>query len=208
MEDKRILIAYASNSGSTEEVANVVAEEFRRFAAQVDARRIDEQLTLAGYDALVVGAPMILGWHRAALGFVRRNREALRRVPSAYFIVGMSLTASEAAPGTPPLALDPDLVKPPRRADRLSLRERYTSVPHYIGPVLKAAAGAKPVSLAVFGGRMDLYRLNWLQMLFVLLVVQAQPTDLRNWPFIRSWAAQIAPRLLARDLGDGPIGRA
>jgi menaquinone-dependent protoporphyrinogen IX oxidase len=195
MDKKRILVAFATNSGSTEEIANAVADVLRGGLAEVDVRRIDPELTPAGYDAVVVGAPLILGWHRGARAFLQRNRDALQRLPTAVFLVGMSLTAAE--PGEPaiPLAIDPDLVKPPAREGSLSLRERFTSVPHYLGPVRAAAPGLQPISLAIFGGKLDLYRLNLLQMLFVMLVVQAQPTDARNWPFIRSWAEQIAPGL-------------
>jgi hypothetical protein len=35
-----------------------------------------------------------------------------------------------------------------------------------------------------------------LQMLFVLLVIQAQPGDRRNWPVIREWAAGLRAQLL------------
>jgi hypothetical protein len=38
--------------------------------------------------------------------------------------------------------------------------------------------------------------LKLLQMLFVLLVIQAQPGDRRNWPVIREWAAGLRTQLL------------
>jgi len=52
------------------------------------------------------------------------------------------------------------------------------------------------VSVGFFGGKLELYRLPLLQMLFVLLVIQAQPGDFRNWPAIREWAANLQPELL------------
>jgi menaquinone-dependent protoporphyrinogen IX oxidase len=194
---KRVLVAYATNSGSTEEIANAIGGELGRFDAQVDIRRIDDNLTVEPYDAVVVGAPMILGWHRAACGFLKKHRAALQRVPTGCFLVAMSLTQTDdSALPRLPLALDPGLAKAPRQAGRLTLRERYTSVHSYLGPVLGSAGGMRPVSIGIFGGRMELFRLNWLQVLFVLLVIQAQPADLRNWPFIRAWAAHLAPLLL------------
>ena len=194
---KRVLVAYATNSGSTEEIANAIGAELGKCGAQVDVRRIDDRLTIDTYDAVVVGAPMILGWHRAARGFLTKHRAALQHVPTAYFLVAMSLTQTEESGLTNlPLALDPGLAKAPRQAGRLSLRERYTAVHNYLGPVLRSAGDNRPVSIGIFGGRMELFRLNWLQMLFVLLVIQAQPADVRNWPFIRAWAAQLAPLLL------------
>ena len=85
-----VLVAYATNSSSTEEVAQAVAEELGRDGAQVDVRRLEEVTSVEPYSAVVIGAPMIVGWHRAALGFVKKYRQALSRVPVAYFFTAMS----------------------------------------------------------------------------------------------------------------------
>jgi menaquinone-dependent protoporphyrinogen IX oxidase len=46
-----------------------------------------------------------------------------------------------------------------------------------------------------FGGKLELYRLNLVQKLFVLLAIQAQPADFRHWPDIREWAASLRTAL-------------
>src|SRR5512143_3621112 len=89
---KKILVAYATNSGSTTEVARVIGEELRKTGIQVDVLSVAEISQLSGYDAMVVGAPMILGWHRQALRFLRKNRGALKHLPLAVFVTCMSLT--------------------------------------------------------------------------------------------------------------------
>ena len=61
----------------------------------------------------------------------------------------------------------------------------------YVRPILQAAPGMKPVSVAIFGGRLDLFRLSLWQRLFVMLVIGAQPGEFRNWDFIRGWAAGL-----------------
>jgi menaquinone-dependent protoporphyrinogen IX oxidase len=43
-----------------------------------------------------------------------------------------------------------------------------------------------------FAGKLDYSRLNLLQMLFVMLIIQAQPGDRRNWPAIKAWAAKLS----------------
>jgi hypothetical protein len=105
-----------------------------------------------------------------------------------------------ASIGTLPIYVDPALAKPPKNAKRLSLKERYATVTHYLRPVLEAAPLVKPVSVGLFGGKLELYRLPLLQMLFVLLVIQAQPGDSRNWTAIRDWAATLRPELLENQL--------
>ena len=63
---KKVLVAHATMAGSTVEVAQAVGEELVRSGLQVEVWPIGEVSGLRGYDAVVVGAPMILGWHRAA----------------------------------------------------------------------------------------------------------------------------------------------
>ncbi|HSF81783.1 MAG TPA: flavodoxin domain-containing protein, partial [Anaerolineales bacterium] len=76
---KRILVTYATMAGSTAEVAQAVAEEIAKSGLQVDVLPLDQVQELEGYDGVVVGGPMIMGWHRASLRFLRLNRRALQR---------------------------------------------------------------------------------------------------------------------------------
>lgn len=193
-----ILVAYASNSGSTADVAKVVAEELGHAGARVDVRPIAElrPADVGQYAAVVVGAPMILGWHRDAERFVLANRAALARVPVAVFVTAASLTkTAEATPAGVPVYVDPKLPKPPRNPGRLGIKERYARVNNYLGPILKAVGPVRPVSIAFFGGKIDFGRLKFLQMLFVMLIVAAQPGDYRNWDAIRAWAREVRGQL-------------
>ena len=118
-------------------------------------------------------------------------------MPVAYFLTAMSLTQTgETSIGAIPLCIDPTLAKAPRNAKRLGLKERYATVTNYLRPVLRSAPQVKPVSIALFGGKLEFYRLKLLQMLFVLVVIQAQPGDRRNWTVIRDWAAGLRTQLL------------
>lgn len=192
---KSVLVAYTTNSGSTEEIAQAIADELGKSGMQPEILRLEQVADLAAYDAVIVGAPMILGWHRAALKFLKQHQQALSHKPVAYFLTAMSLTdtGQEQVMGVP-IAIDPGLAKQPANPARLSLKQRYSTVANYVSKPLKAAPGAKPVSIAIFGGKLELLRLKPLQMLFVMLVIQAQPGDSRNWPFIRQWAADVSAR--------------
>ena len=70
VERPRILVAFATKHGSTPEVAEAVAEELRDGGADVDVRPASLDGNLSGYQAVVLGAPMILGWHKDALRFI------------------------------------------------------------------------------------------------------------------------------------------
>jgi len=190
---KKILVAYATNAGSTAEVAQAVGEELGKNGAQVEVRLIDEITTVEGYDAVVVGAPMIMGWHRSAVNFVKKHQQELSKVRVAYFLTAMSLTKTDHNNfGKMSIYVDPQLAKPPKDPNRMNFSERYATVNSYLLPILKTTSLVKPLSVAFFGGKLDLFRLSWWQRLFVLIVIQAQPGDYRNWSFIREWAANLS----------------
>ncbi len=193
---KRLLVAYSTNSGSTAEVAQAVVDALQESGAQVDLKRFTEVTTLEPYQGVVVGAPMILGWHRPALRFLKQHQQALSRVPLAWFCTAMSLTVVEGQPDEGlPVFIDPWLGKPPKNSQRLSFKENYATVRNYLKPVFKAAPGLKPLSIAFFGGKLELFRLKFFQMLFVMLIIQAQPGDQRNWDAIQSWSQDLARKL-------------
>ncbi len=155
--------------------------------------------SIEAYDAVVLGAPMIMGFHRSALGFLRRQRKSLQRIPLAVFVMAMSLTRTdEAAPLGVSLVVDPNLPKPPGKAGKLTLKERYARVSNYARPILAALRPAKPVSLAFFGGRLDYGRLKWWAVVFAMLVIQAPAGERRNWEAIRAWAAGLPAALSAK----------
>jgi len=193
---KKILVAYATMAGSTAEVAEAVGEEIVKGGLQVDILPISQITDVGGYDGVVVGGPMIMGWHRDALRFLRKHRVALEHIPLAVFITAMSLThIGETSVVGVPVYVDEELPKPPKEEGRLNFRERYARLSNYLRPILGAARPAQLVSVAVFGGRLEYGRLKWWAVLFAMLIVQAPAGDRRNWAAIRSWAAGLTTAL-------------
>lgn len=189
---KKILVAYATMAGSTADVARTVGEEIARDGWQVDVLPLTEVEGIDSYDGVVVGGPMIMGWHRAALRFLRRNRRQIKLIPWAVFVTAMSLTKTgDMTVQGVPVFVDEKLPALPQKAGHLSFKERYARLSNYLRPVLAAARPAKPVSIGVFGGRLEYGRLKWWAVLFAMLIIQAPAGDRRNWDAIRQWAANL-----------------
>lgn len=187
----KTLVTYLTNAGSTAKVAQAVADELAK-TAPVDILPLDKVTSLDGYSAVALGAPMILGWHRGALAFLRKNRETLAQKQVAIFVTCMSLTQTgETSLEGAPLFVDEKLPKPPKNPGRLSFRENYTTPQKYLTPILKAAPEVKPLSIGVFGGSLQYFNLKWWQAAFALLIIQAQPGDKRNWKAIAEWAGGL-----------------
>jgi menaquinone-dependent protoporphyrinogen oxidase len=187
----KILVTYVTNSGSTAEVARAVMEELQKSGAEVELLPVSEVGELDSWSAVVLGAPMILGWHRSALRFLRKNKAALAKKPLAIFVTCMSLTETgETNVQGIPIVVDENLPKPPLNASRLNIKERYSLVSNYLRPILNACQ-VRPVSVGVFGGQLNYSHLQWWAMIFVVLILQAKSGDKRNWNTIRSWAGSL-----------------
>ncbi len=193
---KKILVAYATNAGSTADVAQAVGEEIAKSDIQVEVLPLAQVKAIESYVGVVLGGPMIMGWHRAASGFLKQHRKAFRRIPLAVFVTAMSLTQTgETSVDGVPVYVDEKLPKPPAREGVLNFRERYARVSNYARPILSATQPARPVSIAFFGGRLDYGRLKWWAVLFAMVIIQAPAGDRRNWKAIRAWANKLPAAL-------------
>jgi Flavodoxin domain len=69
-------------------IAVRVAEVLRTQGTAVDVKPVAMVHELQGYKAVVVGSAIRMGhWLPEAVEFVKANREALSRIPTAYFVV-------------------------------------------------------------------------------------------------------------------------
>lgn len=193
---KRVLVTYATMAGSTAEVAQAVGEQIAKGGSQVEVKPISEVNDLDGYDGVVIGGPMIMGWHRAALKFLKKNRGTFQHIPLAIFVTAMSLTQTgETNLEGVPVYVDENLPKAPEKEGNLNFRERYARLSNYLQPILRAISPAKPTSMAIFGGRMEYGRLKWWAVLFAMLIIRAPAGERRNWAAIRAWAAELPAAL-------------
>jgi menaquinone-dependent protoporphyrinogen oxidase len=55
-----VLVAYATRSGSTREIAEVIAATLREHGLEVDLKPARDVRTLEGYRAVVLGAPLFM----------------------------------------------------------------------------------------------------------------------------------------------------
>lgn len=91
-----ILLAYASQHGSTLEVAEAITATLREHGLQVALRPACEVRALDDYSAVVLGAPLYMGrWHKDAHRFLGRHHSALLKRPVVIFALGPLGTTEE-----------------------------------------------------------------------------------------------------------------
>jgi len=123
-----VLVAYATEHGSTRAVAGAIAARLRETGLEVDLQPAGEVLDLRPYAGVIVGGALYMGrLHSDAVGFLRRHHDALAVLPLAVFALG-------------PRTLEPsDLAE-----SRKQLVRSLAKVPD-----------VEPYELAVFGGVID-----------------------------------------------------
>jgi len=165
---KKVLVAYRSKTGSTAEVAAAIGKALAEKGLEVEVLGMDEVRSLEGYSAAVLGSPINgMRWQPEAASFVSTNAAALRAMPVALFY----LSYIEFADGRPMWI----------RAIKKGM------------DALAASVGA--FAVRGFGGRIETAFPAFARFLFGTRA-DAAP-DLRDWDAVRSWAAELAPRLRA-----------
>ena len=171
-----VLVAYATRSGSTAEVATAVGKELGARGLAVEVRSmvdVAKSRDLGRYGAVVVGSAIRAGkWMPEALAFLDANRDALGRVPVAGFVV---------------CGFARDVATSPKTA---ALVAGYTAL------LRQRLPGVAPVAEVAFAGAIDPAKLG-LPIRALLKLMKAPAGDWRDWPAIRAWAADLGEKLAA-----------
>jgi len=168
---KKVLVAYASKYGSTGGVADAIGKELCSKDVAADVVLIKSANNISSYQGVIIGSAIYMGkWMSEAVDFVKKNKDALCKVPVAYFLVCMTLSQPTEK----------------NRAKVLS----------YMDPILKAVPEIKPVGVGTFAGAMDYNNLSWINK--KILKSKGTPEgDFRDWTAIRTWAEGLRSPLLA-----------
>jgi menaquinone-dependent protoporphyrinogen oxidase len=164
--NNKILVAYASKSGSTVQIAETIGKSLSDKGATVDVRPIKMVTSLDGYRAVVIGSGIRMGsWLPEAVDFVKKNQAKLSQVPTAFFSVHLQ-NLDDAA-------------------ESRTKREAYTA------PVRQIV---NPKVEGFFAGKMEFAKLSFLESL-ISKALNAKEQDLRDWNKIRAWAENAYPTL-------------
>jgi menaquinone-dependent protoporphyrinogen oxidase len=84
-----VLVAYASKHGSTQGIAERIAEKLRQLGKEAEVRPLDAVEDPGSYEALVIGSAIYYGsWMKEATEWVHRNQAVLAQRPVWLFSVG------------------------------------------------------------------------------------------------------------------------
>jgi menaquinone-dependent protoporphyrinogen oxidase len=162
-----ILLAYATTSGSTKEVAEAIGSSLETTGNTAKVASAPDAPSPKGYDAVVVGAPLYMfRWHKSARRFLNKHKGVLSSTPVAVFALGPWHDKEEEFQGARE-QLDKALAKFP---------------------------WLTPKEVRVFGGRFDPAKLTFPYTMIPALK-QMDTGDIRDWQAIRAWAAELPKTL-------------
>lgn len=161
----KVLVAYATRAGSTIEVADSIAFTIAEKGYMVDLMHIDNVGSLAEYDAVIIGSAIRVGNVTPEVKkFVEERKAELKNIPTAYFIVCLTL-----------------------KDDTPENREKVSA---YLGPLRSIVT---PFSEGYFAGKMDYSKLKRFDRFIAKRMVKAPEGDFRDWEKIRVWAQNSIP---------------
>ena len=101
MNKPTVLVAYATREGQTRRIAEYVAMTLRECGAQadlIDVAHLPAHLDVAAHAAAILAASVHLGKHeREMVAFVRKHREELLMMPTAFLSVSGGQATVERA---------------------------------------------------------------------------------------------------------------
>ena len=85
----KVIVASASKHGSTEGIAQAIAERLHQLGHDAQAMRVSDVVDLTGTQAVVLGSAVYAGsWMKEATEFAQANAEALSEMPVWLFSSG------------------------------------------------------------------------------------------------------------------------
>ncbi|MBN1995554.1 MAG: flavodoxin domain-containing protein [Anaerolineae bacterium] len=171
----KVLVTYASQFGSTGEVAAAIAQTLCGSGMAADVKQVTRVDDLSSYRAVIVGAPVHSSeWMTEAVDFVSANQELLSQLPVAYFLTCMTLAVTD------------------RPAELQKIDNVLEKVQRDIPAVI-------PVGKGLFAGALDYGKMSFMYRMMYNMVSPDNTTgDFRDWTAICAWANIIGSKLLER----------
>jgi menaquinone-dependent protoporphyrinogen oxidase len=166
---RKILIAYASESGTTGEVAEAIGDALCQDGNTVETKWIKNVKDINNYDAIIIGSPIIYdNWMPEVRELVKNNQDILKNMPVAYFMTCMALSSKE--------------------------EKAMQQAIEYSDKLCALVPQVKPVSVGRFAGVLDYSKIPFIKRILAkaaMAMHNVEEGDYRDSNAIRTWAKNI-----------------
>lgn len=163
----KVLVVYATKSGSVNEIADMIGQTLAAEGAAVEVVSADNAGSPDGYDAVVIGSGVRAGtWHEPARTWLSKHAPQLRAMPVAFYTVGLMITQGD---------------------------EKVAEVRAYTDKLVSETA-VQPVDTGLFGGWNEPEAFSFIER-NIMKLMKAPVGDFRDWDAIAAWTKNVAPQL-------------
>jgi menaquinone-dependent protoporphyrinogen oxidase len=166
----KVLVTYATHTGSTAGVAEKVAETLRQEGAEAEVMPTKSVKDLSPYDAVIVGTAIRAGRpHGRVATFLKKNSTALAELPVAYFCVCLTMIEDS--------------------------EQHRSEASAYLDPLAELV---EPVDRGLFGGIYAPDKLSAPVRLIMKKIAEKgglAPGDFRDLDAVETWAKDVLPKL-------------
>lgn len=171
----RILVAYATKSGSTAEIAQVLGEELGRMGLETEVRSVDAVGDLRGFDVIILGSAVYNGkWRKEALRFGSQHAVEFRQKRVWLFESGPTDTSADEGKAEPAKAAA-------KLAEQVGARQHV-----------------------IFGGKFGPEQVGEFTRRMIAQSDKSPYGDFRNFDRVRGWARAIGADLRATQPIEAP----
>lgn len=178
MKKRKILVAYASQFGSTAEVAEEISDMLCQQDFLAEARWVKQVEDVSEYDAVIIGGAIQYDkWMPEAAEFVNKNQAELSKLPVAYFFTCLTLS---------------------RRNEKTEQKAQV-----YADKLMALSTQVQPVSIGRFGGVLNFSKMPFLyRILFkgFSTVSGVKEGDYRDWDAISTWTKETHFKLFEQTM--------
>lgn len=164
----KVLVAYASRYGATEEIAMVIGQALYDAGLEVDVRDVRTVEGPEGYTAVVLGSAVYAGqWQESAAKFLQKHAAELAKRPVWLFSSG-----------------------PTGEGDAVELMKGW----NFPENLRETAERIHPQEIVFFHGYLNLERMNLAERMLIK-AMRAPTGDFRDWEQIVAWGQKVAAAL-------------
>lgn len=161
----KVLVAYVTEKGSTEEVAKKIVQIMEESGHDVDLMALGTVGSISSYDSVVIGAPVFgMKWQEDAMKFVKLHQKELGQKKVVYFT--LAIMAKQG-------------------------RAMWQNIVHK--SLNKPSSLAKPIDKAIFGGVAGDKMPTAMRIFFG--IPKDSSKDQRDWPYIEKWAKEVSIKI-------------
>ncbi|MEA1960877.1 MAG: flavodoxin domain-containing protein [Bacillota bacterium] len=200
MDDKKVLVTYASRAGSTAEVADMLANELSSAGLKVEVSSIDSVNNLQGYYAVVIGSPILKGAPLPEVSeFLKKHEMDLRSKKLAYFLTCLALSKfTDKELEVDEIYLDPSLPLLKASSQEMKFMDKDHEMSKYLKPLLASAPQLKPINTAFFAGKLDYKKLDFrsrmTMRLMSIFIKEIKEGDFINPDAIKGWSKELVSK--------------